>query len=93
MISELYLPTPEPDGTDRDAYLNRPVYLINYWAAHYATPDEIAGNIEKLAQLGRTDRWQAAVKRWATMVREQKTLDGIRWAFLQGMVYACHASG
>jgi hypothetical protein len=88
MISELYLPTREPDG----AYRDEPVYLINYWAAHYATSAEVADNIEKLIQLGRTDRWQAAIKRWAAMVRHAKKLDDIRYAFLQGMIYAGHAS-
>jgi hypothetical protein len=89
MISELYLPTPEcTDSVVND----RPLYLVNYYAARYATGNEIADNIEKLAQLGRTDRWQSAIKRWAAMVRESEKLDDIRWAFLQGMIYASHAS-
>ena len=54
-----------------------------------ASRDEIAGNIDKLAQLGRTDRWQAAIKRWAAMVREPG--NNIRWALIQGCVYAGHA--
>jgi hypothetical protein len=57
---------------------------------------EIAGNIEKLAALGKTDRWQAAIKRWASMVRESSATDvnrpSIRWALIQGCVYANHAS-
>lgn len=51
--------------------------------------EEIAGNIAKLAQLGRTERWRAAIRRWAAMVRAN---DGnLRHAFLQGMIYAGHA--
>jgi hypothetical protein len=93
MISELYLPTPElVSAIDRDALLERPLYLTNYYAARYATGAEVASNIEKLIQLGRTDRWQAAIKRWASMVRHAEKLDDIRWAFLQGMIYAGHAS-
>lgn len=51
---------------------------------------EIANNIRKLAQLGRTARWQAAIDRWARMVQEQGNERGIRWAILQGAVYAGH---
>jgi hypothetical protein len=89
MISELYLPTPElceASGQDR------PLYLVNAYAGRYATGAEVAGNIEKLAQLGRTARWHAAIDRWANMVREHSgNVDSLRWAFLQGMIYAGHA--
>lgn len=45
-----------------------------------ASRDEIAADIEKLAALGKTDRWQAAIARWAKEVRENESL---RWALLQ----------
>jgi hypothetical protein len=58
--------------------------------------DEIAVNISKLAALGKTERWQSAIKRWAAMVRESHATDpnrpSIRWAIIQGSVYANHAS-
>ena len=90
MISELYLPTPEcVDACEGE----RPLYLLNSYEGRYATGNEVAENIEKLAQLGRTARWQAAIDRWARMVREHGgNLDSLRWAFLQGMIYAGHAS-
>ena len=77
MISFLYL----PEQNDYDLRL----------------PDNgaagIAENIEKLAPLGRTARWQAAIDRWANMVREHSGNDrSLRWAFLQGMIFAGHAS-
>lgn len=51
--------------------------------------DEMADNILKLSQLGRTDRWKAVIRQWAGMVRECKGDDvkHLRWAFLQGLVY------
>lgn len=62
---------------------------------------EIAANIRKLAALGRTERWRAAIDRWAAMVEETPQEapwpeDGrrqyLRWAFLQGAIYAGHAT-
>jgi len=53
---------------------------------------EIAGNILKLRTLGRTLRWQSALGRWAEMVILSDDMRELRWAFLQGMVYASHAS-
>jgi hypothetical protein len=89
MLSELYLPT----SYLVEAQGERPIYLLNSYAARYATGAEVAENIEKLAQLGRTARWQSAIDRWARMVRESSgNVDSLRWAFLQGMVYAGHAS-
>jgi hypothetical protein len=88
MLSELYLPTPKcADAAESD----RPLYLVNYWAAHYATGQEVADNITKLARLGRTARWQSSIALWASMVRESDNLDHIRYAFLQGMIHAGHA--
>jgi hypothetical protein len=84
MISELYLPT--------DPEMGCPAYLCNYYYGRYAHAAEVADNISKLAQLGRTARWQAAIKRWAAMVREADHMTGLRHAFLQGMIYAGHAS-
>ena len=52
----------------------------------------IEDNIRKLAALGRTQRWQDAVTRWQGMVGEQTLPDGLRWAILQGSVYASHAA-
>jgi hypothetical protein len=96
MISELYLPTPrliDAAGDGRDALLDRPLYLINYYENRYATGTEVADNIRKLAQLGRTARWQAAIDRWARMVQEcGDNIDSIRHSFIQGMIYAGHAS-
>lgn len=86
MLVELYLPTPDNPDFDRD------VYLCNYYEARYATGEEVAENILKLASLGRTQRWQAAIKRWAAMVRSESTVKGLRWAFLQGLIFANSAS-
>lgn len=87
MLTELYLPTP----IDGD-YDSRPLYLINYHAARYATGDEIADNIIKLAQLGRTPRWKNAITLWAASVRNSQKLTDIRFTFLQGLINASHAS-
>lgn len=64
---------PESDGFER----------------RYTTRDEIAGNIRKLAQLGRTDRWQVAIENWARAVESEANLD---WAFLQYGIWAGYAS-
>lgn len=54
--------------------------------------EAIACQIETLEGLGRTMRWQAQVHAWASMVRDEDTPQGIRWAVLQGAVYAGHAA-
>lgn len=79
MISELYLPH----------ISGEPLYLMRVTDTR-----EIAGNIRKISQLGRTERWHASVERWARMVEDSACDDPchIRWAFLQGMIYASHAS-
>lgn len=95
MLSELYLPTPAND----DAW-DRQIILANPHYQNDGTSPElfeykirgIADNIRKLLTLGRTDRWQAAISRWANMVSESGNEMSLRWAFLQGMVYAGHAS-
>ena len=85
MLSELYLPTPEePEDPG-------PAYLCNFWEGRYATGAEVAENVAKLAQLGRTDRWRQAVARWSAMCREARTVLELRLAFLQGMIYAGNA--
>lgn len=64
---------------------------------------EIAGNIRKLAALGRTARWADAVEGWAVMVERGPHAAAVvtpeadprwylRWAFLQGAIYAGHAA-
>ena len=85
MLSELYLPTPRDDDD------SRPAYHCNFWEGRYATGAEVAENVAKLAQLGRTDRWQRAIHRWSAMCREAPGVRELRHAFLQGMVYAGHA--
>ena len=59
-----------------------------------ASADEIAGNIDKLASLGRTARWLKAIAGWSAQVREHGAEgdQAMRWAFLQFAVYAGHAS-
>jgi hypothetical protein len=47
----------------------------------------IASNIEKLAQLGRTDRWKRSIRNWAGAVRQTENDRDLRWAFLQYLVY------
>jgi hypothetical protein len=82
MLSELYLPVGNGHEFLWEACDNR-----------LATGTEVSANIEKLASLGRTARWQAAISRWACMVREcSGNPKSLRWAFLQGMIYAAHAS-
>jgi hypothetical protein len=82
MLSELYLPESQQwELTNR----------------HGGGLDSLAvgmsRNIEKLSQLGRTARWKAAINRWATMVAESGNSDrALRHAFIQGMIYAGHAS-
>ena len=73
MLSELYLPTPD------DPDYKREIYLSNYYAGQYATADEVADNILKLAQLGRTARWNSAIKQWAGMCRSETTVKGLRF--------------
>lgn len=57
----------------------------------FATADRefIAASIEKLARLGRTQRWQRAIAAWAAAVRDEN--NRLHWAYLQYSVYACHA--
>lgn len=50
----------------------------------------MAENIRKLSQLGRTTRWQRAITNWAAMVAAAEDNRGLRWALLQGAVYAGH---
>jgi hypothetical protein len=75
MLSQLYIPYDEQGVAD-----------------YMATDDrtEIAGNIEKLDRLGRTDRWKGAIATWAAYVRDPD--NNLRWAFLQGMIYAGYGS-
>ena len=85
MIVELYLPA---DGTEHE-------FLWESCDNRLAAPDEVAVNILKLRQLGRTERWQHAVKRWANMVNSpENDLDprNLRYGFLQGLIYASHNS-
>lgn len=77
MLSMLYIPI-YADGTAP--------YDIDI-----ADKNEVAGNIRKLAQLGRTERWQAAIERWARMTEQSTGPKDLRWAFLQGMIFAGHA--
>lgn len=71
MLHELILPTP-PNNSERDF-------------ANYATREFTASNIEKLSQLGRTDRWQIAIRNWANAVRDESL--NFSWAYLQYSVY------
>jgi len=49
-------------------------------------PAEIAGNIRKLAALGRAPAWRAQIERWARLVEDHP--DATHWAFFQGSVWA-----
>ena len=57
-----------------------------------ATAEQMAGNITKLAVLGRTPRWVLAIDAWATRVREATDQHGLDHAFFQGAVHAGHAA-
>lgn len=86
ILTELYLPS----GEQRE-------FLWNYCENRNATPDEVSENILKLRQLGRTSRWQNALTRWNIMVQSAKVggdfqPSRLRWAYLQGLVFASHAS-
>jgi hypothetical protein len=79
MITELYFPTPA--GQDHGTEFTG------------TDAEQIAANIDKLAQLGRTERWQAAIRTWSHMVRNHgDDPRSLRWAFLQYLVFAGHAS-
>lgn len=87
MIVELYMPAHNP--------ITGP---YNFCEGRMATPDEVSENILKLVSLGRTQRWQIAVRRWNRMIQEVKSPmhDGaiseaqLRYAFLQGLIYVNH---
>lgn len=76
MLSCLYLPQVHGETASRLELVPTP---------------EISGNIRKLAQLGRTERWQGRIEQWARMVEQSSNDRDRRWAFLQGMIYATHA--
>jgi hypothetical protein len=57
--------------------------------APYATREFTAENISKLASLGRTERWQIAIRAWSNAVANPEV--PYRWAYLQYSVWACHA--
>lgn len=81
MLIALYL----PDSQDYELTFRHPGGIDG-------NANGIADNIRKLTQLGRTARWQSAIDRWARMVLESAgNLQSLRWAFLQGAVYASHA--
>ena len=83
MLTELYLPA---HGTEHE-------FLWESCDDRLATGAEVADNIEKLMQLGRTARWQSAISLWARSVRENSgNPRGVRFAYLQGLVHASHAS-
>jgi hypothetical protein len=90
MINELYLPSPgtPANPADPDNPESWPMYLFNYCDCMLATPSEVAANIDKLAQLGRTVRWRTAIYNWAAIVRESTDREKLRWAFLRGMLWA-----
>lgn len=70
-------------------------YLWESCEGRPATGDEVAANIMKLRQLGRTERWQNTISRWADMVDCPETDNdpkALRWAYMQGLVYACHVA-
>lgn len=77
MIVELYLP-----ATDE-----RHVYLWDYCNDQLAQGSDVADNIDKLAQLGRSARWQGSVDGWHRLVRQNSgNPKSLRWAFLQGLI-------
>ena len=95
---------PEPPAPAPSAYARRCIALgmINALYFPAATgyklrlpaggPAEMAENIEKLAALGRTARWQSAIATWAAQVREDAGTDHLVWAFQQYGIYAGHAA-
>lgn len=92
---------PTPASQRRDDAIGR---VLNEtcpeWYGHLPVVDHVkaAELIRPLAELGRTGRWQNAIKAWAAMVEECAGIDDsdaryrhLTWAIKQGSVYACHA--
>jgi hypothetical protein len=51
---------------------------------------QIAADIEKLLDLGKTDAWKGAIKDWAAAVRDKD--NRLKWAYCQYGVCAGHAA-
>lgn len=64
----------------------------NLAAGVYA--EEVAQEIEKMASLGRTERWKGTVAYWASMVREstEPNSHGLEWAIRQGSIFVGQAN-
>jgi hypothetical protein len=52
--------------------------------------EQIAADIEKLLDLGKTDAWKGAIKDWAAAVRDED--NRLNWAYCQYGVCAGHAA-
>jgi hypothetical protein len=76
MLMELYFPTSQDHAPQFNESRNDKI--------------AIAENIMKLSQLGKTERWISAIRRWRNMVLDEKC--SIDWALKQGCIYASHAS-
>lgn len=58
------------------------------------TAERAAELVRPLAELGKTARWKRSIEIWAAMILEEPGEDAnhLRWAVLQGSVYAGHAA-
>lgn len=54
------------------------------------TAQDAITDIRAMADLGRTQRWQNAIKGWEQMIIDFP--DDLEWAILQGGIYAGHAA-
>jgi hypothetical protein len=52
--------------------------------------EQIAADIEKLLDLGKTETWKHAIKSWAAAARDEENT--LTWAYCQYGVYAGHAA-
>jgi hypothetical protein len=52
--------------------------------------EQIAADIEKLLDLGKTDAWKGAIKDWAAALRDED--NRLNWAYCQYGVCAGHAA-
>ena len=64
----------------------------NVWEFTADQRDAVAVLIRDIAPLGRTDRWQGAVERWARAVENAESDQQFQHSFFQFGIYASHAA-
>lgn len=69
-------------GAITHKYIDRETGLVNT-----SDREEVGREIAKLWQLGRTVRWNTAVRQWIDMVVEGEPVSDLRWAILQGAIF------